>query len=260
MPINVLAGKVAIVTGGAQGIGRAIALRFAKEGAAITIADVQVDKAKKVAEEITRAGGKAIVTNTDVTSKAQVQEMVKKTIDTFGGLHILVNDAGITRRGSFVEMSEKDFDDVMAVNVKGVFLCTQAVLPHMMKQRYGKIVNLASIAGQGMPGIPGSGSCCYSTSKAAVQQLTAIAANEMGEYNINVNAIAPAGTRGAMMRHQRTPEAADAFELVAAKRAVLGRLGEPEDQANLVTFLVSEEASFITASTIRCDGGRPGAG
>jgi|YelNatPaOPRAMG01_1025707.scaffolds.fasta_scaffold07079_2 3-oxoacyl-[acyl-carrier protein] reductase len=247
--------KVAIVTGAAQGIGEAIAKKFASEGASVAIADLNVEKAVHVAEEIKSLGGVAIAIKVDVVQRKEVQDMVSITLENLGGLHILVNNAGVVRYASLLEMTEHDWDLVVDVNLKGVFNCTQTVLPYMIKQRYGKIINMSSIAAQGHHGRGGLAS--YAAAKAGVIQLTKATAREVGEYNINVNCICP-GLIVTPLSYApfKTQEEAEKSIQERNRLAVLGRAGTPEEVANLALFLASDDSAFITGQAITIDGGR----
>jgi len=245
--------KVAIVTGGGTGIGQAIALTFAKEGADIVICGRTMDKLEKVAKEVEALGRHCLAIPADVSIKAQAQSLVKQTVDRLGKIDILVNNAGVVRRASLLDMSEADWDTVMAINLKGVFLCTQAVAPYMIEWKYGKIVNISSTSGTGSL-VPGLGS--YAAAKAGVIHLTKAFAFELGRYGINVNAIAPGAIITPMTYSQRTPEQAEQYIESAKKISVLGRVGSTQDIANLALFLASDESSFISGETIASDGGR----
>ena len=248
-----LDGKVAIVTGAARGIGKGIAVKFASEGAAVVVADVLVEQAQETADEIKKQGGKAIAVKTDVASRADVNNLIKSTLENFKAVHILVNNAGIQRDVRIIDMTEEDWDVVLDVDLKGVFNCTQAVLGHMMEQRYGKIINVASGAGLGVT-LPGNAS--YSAAKAGVIQLTKVTAMEAGPYGINVNAIAPGFVRTDLIYTWKKAEEVEGFIEMRAKQAMLGRTATPEDIANLALFLASDDSSFMTGHTTICDGGR----
>lgn len=248
-----LDGKVVIVTGSARGIGEAIAKKFAAEGAAIVVNALHAEGASRVAQEIQEKGGQAIALKADVSSKAEVQEMVKKTLDHFGAVHILVNNAGITRRAPILEMTEEDWDLVQDIDLKGVFLGTQAVLGHMMAQKYGKIINISSMAALGTNN---PGTVAYASAKAGVISLTKTTAREAGPYGINVNCILPGRIVTDIIFTNRTKEEAEKFLAEGRERSVLGRTGTPDDIANLALFLASEDSSFMTGQIIRMDGGR----
>ena len=241
-----LKGKVAIVTGGAQGIGKSIATRLAQEGANVVIADVMEEVAKSTAQEISQKGNEAISIRVDVSRLSSVEEMVKKTLDKFGRIDILINNAGITRDGLVMRMKEEDWDLVLDINLKGAFNCIKAVSPIMMKQKSGKIVNIASIVGI----IGNIGQANYSASKAGLIALTKTCARELASRRINVNAVAPGFIQTSMT--ERLP--AQVKEKLSSQ-IPFGEIGKPEDVASAVLFLVSEEASYVTGEVIRVDGG-----
>jgi len=241
-----LKGRVAIVTGGAQGIGKSIAAQLAQAGANVVIADVAEEMAKATAEEISRKGSEAISIRVDVSNLSSVEEMVKKTLDKFDRIDILINNAGITRDALVMRMKEEDWDLVLDINLKGAFNCIKVVSPVMMKQRYGKIVNIASIVG--MSGNVGQAN--YSASKGGLIALTKTCAQELASRQINVNAVAPGFIQTSMT--ERLPQ--EVKEKMASQ-IPLGRMGNPEDVAGVVLFLVSEKSSYITGEVIRVDGG-----
>ncbi|MFC1915379.1 SDR family NAD(P)-dependent oxidoreductase [Chloroflexota bacterium] len=247
-----LTGKVAIVTGAAQGIGEAIAKKFSSEGATIVVSDINIEKANGVVKEINNQGGTAIAVKTDVANRADVENLVKVTLDNFKAVHILVNNAGIGRRAPVHEMSEEYWDEVMNVDLKSVFYGTQAVLGHMKEQRYGKIVNISSIVGMDFFMV---GSVNYAAAKAGVIQLTRFTAFEAGRYGINANAIAPGVIRTEIAIIRRTKEEAERWWAEGEERTSLGRIGTAEDVANVALFLVSEDSSYVTGQVIRVDGG-----
>ena len=248
-----LFGKVAIVTGSARGIGKAIAMGFASEGATVVVTDILIEQAHQVVDEIKNQGGTAIAFKADVASRADVHNLVKSTLENFKTIHILVNNAGITRRASFLEMTEEDWDIVLDVDLKGVFNCTQAVLGHMMEQRYGKIVNISSVSGVG---VASTNMANYGAAKAGVIQLTKVTAMVAGPYGINVNDIAPGTVVTELIYNRRSKEEAERFLEERKELAVLGRVGRPEDVANLALFLASDDSNYITGQVICCDGGR----
>jgi len=248
-----LSGRVAIVTGAAQGIGEAIAKRLASEGAAVVVADINIEKARRVADEIKAQGGTAIAFKVDVANRVGVQDMVKTTMEKFEAIHILVNNAGIVRRAPFLELTEEAWDATMNVDLKGVFNCSQAVLRHMIEQRYGKIINISSIAGTGH-GRPDLAS--YAVAKAGVIQLTKVTAREAGQHGINVNCIAPGFIATGLSYVGRTREETEISIEERKKLTVLGRAGTPEEVANLVLFLACDDSSFIAGQVISIDGGR----
>ena len=245
---------VAIVTGGGTGIGRSIALEFAKEGANVVICGRRETNLEKAAEEIRALGKRSLAVVTDVSVKPQVQDMVKQTVDSFGSIDILVNNAGVLRSAPLVDMTESEWDEVIDINLKGVFLCMQAVAPYMMKQKHGKIINISSICGQG--GALGDGAP-YCASKAGVILLTQVAAWELGQYNINVNNIAPGLILTPMASQERTDGEFAQFLEERKKGILLHRVGKPEDIARTAVFLASEDSSFMTGQTVTVDGGRP---
>jgi 3-oxoacyl-[acyl-carrier protein] reductase len=247
-----LNGKVAIVTGSGQGIGRETALCLAREGASVAIADI-TDKAFVVADKIKSLNGKAVAYKCNVTNWQEVNNMVIDVVKKFGKIDILVNNAGIRGPRSFItEIKEEEWDEVIAVNLKGPFLITKAVLPFMIKQKKGKIINIASIAGL-ISGL--FNALPYSASKAGLIGFTRSLALEVGQYGINVNAICPGFiatemTLGVVDKSKHTVD----FE-VFRNEVPLKREGKPEDIANLVAFLASDDANYITGQIIVCDGG-----
>jgi len=248
-----LIGKVAIVTGSARGIGKVIAKSFASEGAAVVVTDILIEQAQQVVDEIRNQGGTAIAFKADVVNRADVHNLVKSTLENFKAVHILVNNAGITRHAPFLELTEEDWDVVLDVDLKGVFNCTQAVLGHMMEQRYGKIINISSVTGTGTA----SGDMAsYGPAKAGVIQLTKVTAREAGPYGINVNSIAPGLIMTEIIYTRRSKEEAERLIEERKQQAALGRVGRPEDIANLALFLASDDSNFITGQVICCDGGR----
>lgn len=245
--------KIAVITGGGTNIGKGIALEFAKEGADVVVSSRSMANLGKVAEEIKSLGRRSLAIVTDVRVKEQVQNMIKRTLDEFGRVDILVNNSGITRRALIVDMSQEDWDDVIATNLTGVFYCLQAVARQMMEQKYGKIINMSSISGVG--GIAPT-LANYSAVKAGVVQLTKAAARELGPYGINVNAIAPGAVESTIYLARRTPEEVEEWLEYSRKVALMGRIGTPEDIAKLAVYLASDDSSFICGETIVIDGGR----
>lgn len=231
--------KVAIVTGGGQGIGKAICLALAREGCDLVIGDINPQTAEKVAEEIRSLQRKALVIKVDVSDSTQVNQMIETTLKEFGKIDILVNNAGIGYdQGNIEDMKEEDWDKVMNINLKSVFLCSKAVIRILKKQRSGKIVNIASFAGK-IGGLTVGAN--YAASKAGVICFTKSLTRELSPYNINVNAVAPAFI--------------DTTMTTAFPKIPIGRKGLPEDVANAVVFLVSEKASYITGEILDVDGG-----
>lgn len=246
--------KVAIITGGGTGIGRTISLTFANEGAKVVVSSRNIANLAEVVKEIKLLRQQSLAIATDVGVKQQVENMVEQTMHEFGRIDILVNNAGILRATGIMDTSEEVWDEVMDINLKGVFLCTQAVAKYMIKQQDGRIINISSISGRG-GGLDDGPSYC--TSKAGVIQLTKNAAFELGAYGINVNCIAPGLIITPMVYGGgRTREEVQAYLEGRKSAAVLGRLGEPEDIAKVALFLASEDSSFICGQTIPVDGGR----
>ena len=243
-----LAGKCALVTGSGQGIGRQIALTLAKEGCKVAVNDLAMERALAVVEEITAVGGTGIAVIGNVASAVDVQRMFTDIIAKFGRLDVLVNNAGIVLQGPFWEISEADWDKIMAVNLKSVFLCCKAAAPYLREQRSGKIINISSVAGKRGGGLLGNSA--YAASKAGVMGLTKGLARELGPYGINVNAVIPALTETDMTK-----------DLPEDKRAMiingipLGRAGKPQDIANAVLFLASSLSDFICGEMMDVDGG-----
>ncbi len=248
-----LNGKVALVTGAGQGLGKAMALCFAREGADIVVNDVNAKTMEATAAEIVVLGRKALAVKGDVSKKAEVDRLVTSAVNAFKRIDILVNNAGITRHAPFLEMSEQDWGSVIDLDLTAVFLCSQAVGRQMAKQKSGKIINMASVVGVGSA----DGTMAnYSTAKTGVVGLTKVTARALGPYGINVNAIAPGTILTDLGRTRRTPEEFEAFLESRKKLAVIGRVGTVDDIANLALFLASEDSSFITGQCISCDGGR----
>jgi NAD(P)-dependent dehydrogenase (short-subunit alcohol dehydrogenase family) len=247
-----LAGKVAIITGAASGIGRAAAILFASEGAAVVIADINQAGGRAVAAEIARSGGRSAFEPGDVTRAADCKRVVDRAMHEFGGAHILFNNAGIIRRASVVELSEADWDQVMAVNVKAIFLMSRETIPLMEKNSGGSIINTAS--GWGLAGGPRA--AVYCASKGAVVLLTKAMAIDHGPQKIRVNCICPGDTDTAMLRSEaeQLGEPSNQFLEDAAKRP-LGRVGKPEEIAHAALYLASDAASFVTGTAMVVDGG-----
>jgi len=250
-----ITGRVAVVTGGASGIGKAIALDLARFGAIVVIADAALGPAEQVARDIRNVHGNAIAVRTDVTSRGEVDALVEKAVGEFGRIDILVNSAGIIRPAGLLDMAEDEWDAVMNVNLKGVFLVMQAVARHMVREKYGKIINIASTCGLNTVAGPVAN---YAPSKAGVIQLTKVAATELGPYGINVNAIAPGPITTELHYEGRTPDQVEEYFERSRKAAVLGRIGSPEDIANVALFLATDESSLITGQVIAADGGKTG--
>ncbi len=242
-----LEGKIALVTGASRGIGRAVALELARQGANVIVNYAGSEaKANEVVETIRSLGREAFAVQADVASAADVERMVKAALDSFGRLDILVNNAGITRDNLLMRMKEEEWDAVINTNLKGVFLCTKAVARPMMKQRYGRIVNIASVVG--VIGNPGQAN--YVAAKAGVIGLTKTAARELASRHITVNAVAP----GFITTDMTEALSAEQKENMR-KQIPLARFGEPDDVARVVAFLASDAAGYMTGQTLHVDGG-----
>ena len=238
--------RVAIVTGGARGIGKAIALLFAQEGADIAICDVNQETLASAKKEIEALGRKVLAEVVDVTKADQVDNFTQKTLDNFKKIDILINNAGITRDGLLVRMSEADWDLVLAVNLKGAFNFTKAAAKIMMKQRDGRIVNMASIIGI----MGNAGQANYAASKGGLIAFTKTVAKELASRNVRANAIAP-----GFIQTDMTAKLSDEVKSEMLKFVPLGKLGTVQDVANLALFLASDSSSYITGQVIQVDGG-----
>jgi NAD(P)-dependent dehydrogenase (short-subunit alcohol dehydrogenase family) len=249
-----LEGRVALITGGGNGIGRACAERFARDGAQVVVADINTAEGQAVASALRDAGHEAVFLQCDVAKSAEVRGTVERTVDAFGALDILVNNAAVIKGIDFLEISEADFDAVLSVNLRGAFLMAQAAARQMVVQvkagrRPGSVINMSSvnavfaIANQ----VP------YSVSKGGLNQLTKVMALSLAEYGIRVNAIGPGSINTRILGTVMTDDASRARIL---SRTPLGRIGEPEEIAAVAAFLASDDASYITGQTIYADGGR----
>ncbi len=241
--------QVAIVTGGATGIGRQTALRLAREGAKVVIADINIDGANKVAEEIKALGQEAIALKVDITSLDEANQMAKATLDKFGQIDILGNIAGGAipgKIGPFSQSVKEVWDRIIGLNLYGTFTCTRAVINHMIERRSGKIVNIASVAG-----IVGQANTAdYAAAKGGIIAFTKSLAKEVAQYGINVNCVSPAFTGT-----ERVLSMPEEFLQKQIKMIHLGRYGKPEEIANVIVFLASDEAGFVTGANYVVDGG-----
>jgi len=244
--MGILTGKVALVTGGGRGIGRAIVLELAGQGADVVVSDIDPVIAEQTAAEVRNLGVRSLALKADVSKADDVEAMVRKSIEAMGKIDILVNNAGITRDTLLMRMEEKDWDLVLAINLKGAFFCTKAVSRPMMKQRSGKIVNIASVVGL----IGNAGQSNYAASKAGLIGFTKSVAKELASRNIQANAVAPGFIETEMTAHL-PPEARDAFlAQIPAKRP-----GTAQDVARVVAFLSSPASDYVTGQVIPIDGG-----
>ena len=242
-----LAGKVALITGASRGIGRAVAIKLAAEGAKVAINFAgNITKAEEVKNAVESSGGEAMLVQGDVSDFEKVNEIVKKVVDTWGRLDILINNAGITRDNLMLKMSESDFDSVIATNLKGVFNCTKAVTRLMMKQHGGRIVNMSSVVGL----MGNAGQANYAAAKAGVIGFTKSVAREFAPRGITVNAVAP-----GFIDTDMTDALPDKIKTDLTEKIPIGRIGKPEDIANAVMFFVADEAGYITGQVICVDGG-----
>jgi 3-oxoacyl-[acyl-carrier protein] reductase len=249
MPGPRFADKVAIVTGAGRGVGRAIALGLADEGASVVVNDVRAAQVQAVADEIAASGGRALAVVADISRSSEVDAMVRQAVEKFGTIDLLVNNAGILQLKAPLEtITDEDWARTFGVNLNGAFYCTRAVLPIMKAKRWGRIVNVSSSAGRSTSA---NGGAHYTASKAALLGLTRHTARENAAYGINVNAVAPASLDTDMAR-----EAAGIEHLERSRSAIpVGRLGNPADVAPAVLFLLSDAASFITGATLDINGG-----
>jgi len=243
-----LKNKVAIVTGSRRGIGKEIALALAKAGANVVVSDINLDDCNKVVEEIKAIGKKGLAVKADVSNPEDVSQMINLTTEKFGKVDILVNNAGIYMQKSLTDLTEQDFDRVLDINLKGVFLCSKAAVPEMIKQGKGKIINITSIAGQ----VGFANSSAYCASKGAIINMTRELALELAQYKINVNAIGP-GVIETDMTKELLKDKATRETLLA--NIPLSRIGKPEDIANAALFLASDNSDYITGITLFVDGG-----
>ncbi|MFY3792914.1 3-oxoacyl-ACP reductase FabG [Ureibacillus sp. MALMAid1270] len=238
--------KVAIITGGANGIGKAAVEVFVNEGAKVIIADFAEEQGKQLESELLEKNHDVLFVQLNVASKESVQSMVDTVLSRYGKIDILINNAGITKDAMLVKMTEEDFDRVLDVNLKGVFNCTQTVVPHMVAQGYGKVINTSSVSG-----VYGNvGQTNYAATKAAVVGMTKTWAKELGRKGINVNAVAPGFTRTSMT--EKMPE-----KVLSYMESIISlqRLGDPKDIANAYLYLASDESSYVNGHVLHVDGG-----
>jgi 3-oxoacyl-[acyl-carrier protein] reductase len=245
--------RVALVTGAAQGIGAAIAKRLAADGARVGVLDLQQDAAQQVASEIASSGGTALGLGADVSKREQVQAAIDQLVGEYGGLHILVSNAGVLRDNLLFKMSDDDWTLVMEVHLRGAFLCSQIAQKHMVEAKYGRIVCMSSTSALG-----NRGQANYSTAKAGLQGLTKTLAIELGPFGVTANAIAPGFIETAMTKAtaERMGTTIDAMRDAVASTVPVRRGGLPEDIANTVRFFAGEESGYVTGQVIYVDGGR----
>ncbi|MEI8355014.1 MAG: 3-oxoacyl-[acyl-carrier-protein] reductase [Deltaproteobacteria bacterium] len=241
-----LTGKVALVTGASRGIGRAVALKLAAEGAALVVTATSLERAQKTADEITVIGGRALAVKVNVAILAEVEALFLKVVETFGRLDILVNNAGITRDGLLMRMKEADWNEVIDVNLTGTFTCTREAVKLMVKSKGGRIVNISSVVGE----MGNAGQANYCASKAGVIGFSKAVAREYAKRNITVNAITP-----GFIETDMTGVLSDSVKEELLKQIPAGRFGKPDDIANAVYFLVSEMGSYITGHVLAINGG-----
>ena len=249
--------KVAIVTGSGSGLGQAMVKRFAEEGASVVVADINQGGIDTVVRELKEAGRTAMGFKVDVTKRSEIKELMKATANRFGRIDILVNNAAVNRLKPFLAMNDEDWDSVLGVDLKGVFFCVQAVAQYMIKQRYGKIVNISSPQGNGAaPPAGDKTNYPYGSAKAGVIQLTKTLARELGPHGINVNCMAPSTVAKRMSGTNFTQQEMEAHIEMRKRGNVLHRLGTPEEIANAALFLASDESSFVSGQLLCVDGGR----
>ena len=238
--------KKAIVTGAGQGIGKSIAMKFAQEGAAVAIVEMNPATGMETKREVEKLGGTALSLAVDVADPNQVQGMVKEVLGVWGKIDILVNNAGFDRAATLLKVKEEDWDAVLGVHLKGTFNCIQAVADHMIENRYGKIVNMSSVYGK-------SGAIAeisYSSAKAGLLGLTKSVARELAKYQINVNAVLP-----GLILTPTIAKMSEKYQKLFIENTPLRRLGRPEEVANVVAFLASDEASYMTGAVVEVSGG-----
>ncbi|WP_405404378.1 SDR family NAD(P)-dependent oxidoreductase [Paracoccus sp. Ld10] len=250
-PAARFAARHALITGAGGGIARAVALRLAREGAVVAVTDIDLARAEQTAQAVRDIGGTAVALAADVTDRASVQAMVDDAAKAMGGLDILVTCAGgYTSYATFDAIADDDWDHVIALNLRSVFLCCTAVLPHMKRGSWGRIVNLGSLAGRSTSA--GSSPAHYAAAKAAVAMMTQYLAKDVAPLGITANTVAPGTTRTDRVNALLTPEKEAAF----ARMTPVGRLAEPEDIVGTIAFLASDDAAYVTGATIDVNGGR----
>ncbi|MGI9523897.1 MAG: SDR family NAD(P)-dependent oxidoreductase [Hyphomicrobiaceae bacterium] len=253
-----LADRVAIVTGAGRGIGRACALKLAASGAHVASVDIDSETAASTAAAVEASGRRALAVEADLGDLAGIDRMVESVMSAFGRIDCIVNNAGITRRAGFMELIEDDWDRIHRVNAKGVFFCMQRAAAEMIRQRQGRIINIASIAGKGYIG---SSNAIYAASKGAVLAMTKVAAHQLGQYNINVNAICPGITRTEIYQEivqtdaRKSGRLAEDIEREAIATVPIGRANEPDDVGDLAVFLASPRSRNMTGQSFNIDGG-----
>jgi 3-oxoacyl-[acyl-carrier protein] reductase len=250
-----LDGRVALVTGAGRGIGAATALRLAAEGARVALADLDLESAAQVAEQIGASGSEAFALACNVADHAAAQAAVEETVSRFGRLDVLVNNAGVVRDNLLFKMSDEDFDTVVAVHVRGAFLCARAAQTAMVAQKYGRIISLSSTSALGH-----RGQINYAAAKAAIQGMTRTLAIELGPFGITANAVAPGFIDTAMTQQtaRRMGLEPEVYQKLAAERIPLRRVGQPAEVASVIAFLASDDASYVSGQTIYVAGGPAG--
>jgi NAD(P)-dependent dehydrogenase (short-subunit alcohol dehydrogenase family) len=238
--------KKAIVTGAGQGIGRSIALKLAKEGADVVIAEMNSETGAQTAKEVENLGRKGLFIAVDVANRRQVQSMVDHVLGVLKRIDILVNNAGFDRAATLLKVKEEDWDAVLGVHLKGTLNCIQAITPHMIENQYGKIVNISSIYGR----TGGMAAISYSSAKAGIIGMTRSVARELGRYQINVNMVLP-----GLILTPTIAKMAEKYRNMIIENTPLRRIGQPEEVANVVAFLASDEASFMTGAAVEVSGG-----